>query len=656
MRPLLVLCLMLVAGTAPAGEPRDPDGAVGRTSYRDLPFQQQVYRLCWKCSPDLEPAQLFFDANAASPFNDPAEMAKTAESVTSLEADGIVPSAGVQRWESTFAASFPDGSFAREPEWVGPDRARGFPKSPEFVAWRNWIAAHPRYEDVAADGGTMPPSFREWGSSWGFIAPFTPLDPADCPPDLAAGCNWGDLFAYRWALTSSRTGAYGLILSDFSDSLPGFPANRHDFNPAILALFAQQTGAALPPSSTPMPERARWIVTQAFDQWIDFAARGYAAFYAALAQRIGAATGKTALIIDQCGRTPAERRLYGTDQRIIAAVLAPDRYLCLWDNHVIQSDRGGPIAEPLIRELAGPVLAAAREPSVRNGANLEADDRAYWAAIDKFYPTLDAEARREVGLGLLRRLWIWSAWAHVADRTGTVRRALALASRDYWDEGSLSALDPLPRLIHTIVPTHPFGPALYYSVAAERAIERDEGRRVGTSDTELRPYLSAETLQTLVDGGAALGYFVSDAALDALGRSDDRPSAWIVPDTRGHLPAGERQKLEAIAPVVETAAELARLPGQTLRFSPGVAGFGFRDQTGRVVIVASNPSAAPDAKPVEGSATLAWPEGGTVDAQELLSGRNMTLTAADRSVVLPLTLGRWQTVVFALDHPRGSGK
>src|SRR6185312_5345556 len=275
------------------------------------------------------------------------------------------------------------------------------------------------------------------------ISPLTPLDAKDCPPDTKAGCDWGDVYAWRWAQSSAKTGAYGLVLSDFSDSQPGVASNVHDFNPRIVAAFV---AAGTPydgglTDQNPLPDRAGWIVTNHFNAWNDFIAAGYAEFYAALAARVGAATGRQALIVDQCGLTPAARRLFGIDARIVAQKFSPQNYVCMWDDHVIQADRTGPIETPPIQELAGFVLAAAREPLIRNGANLEADDEAYWTAIAKFYPALNQADQREVGQKLLKRLWVWSAWAHIADRSGNVRRALAFVSRDYWDDGKLTALD-----------------------------------------------------------------------------------------------------------------------------------------------------------------------------------------------------------------------
>lgn len=628
-------------------------GDVGRTSYATLPFQSQVYSLCWNCSPNLEPAELFFAANSQSPLNSSEGLKATRNSVADLEKAGTVPSAGVQRWESTFAASFPQGTFQGEPDWVTSDRAEGLPNQPEFAAWRDWIVAHPQYLDVAADGGTMPVSFRSWGGSWGHISPLTPLDPADCPPTAPKACDWGDLYAYRWSLSSAKTGAYGLILSDFTDSQPGFASNIHDFNPRIVAAFLASDSAADSgaPVQASVPDQARWIVANRFNQWNDFIATGYAKFYAALIADVGAKTGKKVLVVDQCGLTPASRRLFGVDARIMAQSVPPQNYVCMWDDHVMQEDRQGPIEAPPLRELAGFVLAAAREPSIRNGANLEADDPAFWKGIAKFYPTLGATDQHEVGLKLLKRLWVWSAWAHVADRSGQVRRALAFTSRDYWDTGKLAALDPLSRAIQSTVPARPFGPAFYYSAAAERSVEASQGKALGTQDQDLATYLPAADLQAAIDGGAPVGYYVSDAALPAIHKGTaNAPSAWIVLDADGRLPADEQASLSAVAPVVTATVAVNALQDQPFTLSRGLAGFGFYDAKGALVFVVSNPPTAADAQTVDGTVKLAGltlPDGAHA-LKDLLTNATRPVQVVNHQATIPVHLARWDTAIFSL--------
>jgi hypothetical protein len=645
----------LLAAPCRASEPMSATGDVGNTSYTALPFQKQVYDLCFNCSPDLEPAELFFQANQKSPFNDPAKMAQTHEDVAAKEKAGVIPSAGIQRWESTFAASFPKGTYPGEPDWVDADREKGLAQMPEFTAWRDWVAGHPQYLDMAADGGAMPVAFRAWGGSWGHISPLTPLDVKDCPQDARTGCDWGDAYAYRWAQSSAKAGAYGLILSDFTDSQPGFASNTHDFNPRIVAAFVAagtpyDDGVSF---SSPLPDQANWIVSTQYNRWNDFIAAGYAKFYAALIARVGAATGKKALIVDQCGLTPAARRLFGTDARITAQKLPPQNYLCMWDDHVTQVDRAGPIESPPVQELAGFVLAAAREPLIRNGANLEADDEAYRAAIAKFYPALSAQDQREVGDRLLKRLWIWSAWAHIADRSGKVRRAIAFASRDYWDGGSLAALDPLAKVLRSTVPARPFGPALYYSVAVERAVEQAAAKKVGTRDEEIPAYLPAVDLRELIDGGAPVGYYVSDAALGAIGKDHVRnnaPSAWIVPDADGLLPPAEQSALQAVAPVATSAEALAALPNQPLKLPKGLSGFGFYDADGALILVIGNPDTRPDAKSVSGMVQLANLEvaDGGHQLRNKLTGTSQQIAVSGHTAAFPVDVPRWDTIILSL--------
>jgi hypothetical protein len=646
------LLLTSVAAPAVAAEPTDGQGNLGRTSYRTLPFVSNVYANCWACSAYLEPGELYFQSNPNSFFNNAATMATARYGAAGQEAAGVLPTGNQQRWEDTYAASFPVGTFPKAPANVASDEESGnFASDGAFVAWRDFITNHPQYWDTAFDGGTMPSEstyFRAWGGQWGFISPLTPLDAADCPTGMTS-CTWGDVFATRWAQTSVLSGGYNIALSDFGDSLPDRTSNVHDFNPRIVAKFAATSGLAVPSGS--VSTQASWIVTNATPAWNDFLAQGYATFFNTLSNTIGAATGKQSLVIDQCGWSPSYRRWFGTDQRIIAKTIGPARYLCIWDDQMIQSGRYGPIVRPPMQEVAGYVLAAAREPLIRNGGNIEADDSNYWSAISTFYPSLSATDQKEVGYKLLKRLWLWSSWAHIADRSGQVRRALAFTSRDYWDAGTLTALDPMTTLIQTIVPTRPFGPAIYYSVAVERAHEQQQGSSQGAGGA-IYWYLAPEILQRFTDSGGVGGYFVSDAALGRIIRgSANAPSAWVVLDAGNDLPRSERKRLASIAPVVSSAAQLASLPNQPLSFTGGLTGFGFYDQTHRLIIVVTNPSTQPGAAAVSGTIKLAGLGGASLTATDLFSKAASSVSITGGHASLPVTLARWDTRAFVLTQP-----
>ena len=639
---LIAAAFMCAASSAQAQQ-------VGATSTTTLPFVSQIYRPCWQCTVGLDPRQLFFEANKSSPFRDITLMAQVRALAAKQSAAGIVPTAGMQRWEDTYEASFPAGTFAGEPAWIEADRSAGnFPKLPEFVAWRDYITNHPQYADVAFDGGSMPPQpgyFRSWGGSWGHISPLTPLDAADCPPSQPDVCNWGDAFAYRWAQTTKVTGGYGLQLSDFTDGQP-YQNTLHDMNPRIVAAFNATfpDGAGVPAGAA--PAQSAWINKHVFSRWTDFLDRGYADFYAALFTQASAAAGHPALVIGQCSISPAFKRTEGVDERLLAAKLNPDNFICLWDDQVTQLGRNGPVAAPPVGELAGYVLAAAREPMMRNGANLEADDAAYWSAIAHFYPTLSAATQTDVGLRLLKRAWIWSAWAHIADREGRVRRALAFTSRDYWDVGGLHRLAPMPALITGIVPVKPFGAALYYPVSVERATEAASAASVPAGGAP-NTYLPPADLQMLLDSGAPVGYYISDAALPEISQAaGNAPSAWVVIDPANLLPAAEMAQLKAVAPVVTSLSQLAALPDQPLLFSQGLAGFGFRAQTGQVFVVVSNPSTAAAARGVSGSISARIGNGRFTVTEEL-SGTKTTAAATAGVVTLPVNLAPWDTKVFS---------
>jgi len=631
-----------------AAEPTDGLGNYGRTSYLKLPFANDVYQNCWACSSYLEPGQLFFENNPNSFFNNAQMMATARYGAAAQEAAGVLPNGVQQRWEDTYAASFPAGTFPNAPANVESDRAAGnLSNDGAFVAWRDFITSHPQYWDTAFDGGTMPSEadyFRAWGGQWGFISPLTPLDAADCPTGESA-CTWGDVFAGRWAKSAALSGGYNIALSDFGDSQPDRTSNYHDFNPRLIAKFAQASGIAVPAGT--VPDQAKWIIANASPAWNDFLSEGYGTFFATLSSQLGAATGKQSVVIDQCGWSPSYRRWFGTDERIIATKLSPSHYLCLWDDQMIQTPRSGPVLAPPMQEVAGYVLAAAREPLMRNGANIEADDAAYWSAIAGFYPGLDATAQKEVGYKLLKRLWVWSSWAHIADRAGRVRRALAFASRDYWDAGTLTALNPLTKLIQTIYPAQPFGPAVYYSSTVERAREQQQGgiQGVGSFDNY---YLAPPVLQSFVDGGGVAGYYVSDAALGTIGKNlANAPSAWIVLDAQGQMPQSELNQLAAIAPVVTSVAGLAALPNQPLSFTGGLTGFGFYDQNHRLIVVVSNPSTQPTATPLVGMIRLTGLAGHRYVVTDLFSNTTQSLTATGGRAMMPVRMGRWDTRVFA---------
>lgn len=702
-----------------------------------------MIQVCYGCQAGLEPAQLFAQSNPQSIYNifdstygatNAATMLNSRGSVNDAETQALVPIGGAQRWEDTWVASFP-AAFPAEPSFVQVDREGGalgsatslwLPNLSEYSTWRNWIASRPQLWDAAADGLTEPVYMRAWGSEsingtpyvaqYGFIAPMTPLDAADCPPGMAS-CTWGDLWAYRWSLTTAIDGGYGLQLADFSNDLPfnDGATNQHGFNPRVIAAFAAKYGYTIPGST--VAQQAAWIVANHFNDWNDFYSQGYGNYFAAMASRIGAATGQGALIIDGFNLSPMALRGEATDPRIVLTKISPKNFLVQWDEQTIQEARRGPIVVPIMTELVE-ALGAAYEPLTRNALIEEADDAAYWNSIVAFYPTLTGGGTQtvdgvsvsgdqvELGYKLMKRLWLQTSWAHIVDRSGNVRRANAWAMRDYWDVGALTAsqLGPLQSLIQGVVPTHPFGPAFYYSSTAMRAAEAYFGQTQSTYSLCGGNFVSCtnelNSLEAFLDSGGVGNYYVSDAALSQMAAgSSPAPSAWIVPhdlflapytrdgsstpDAVASMSTSEQQQLTAIAPIVTSVAELQALPTQPLLISTtggsvapsasckgmgftqgnpditgtALSGFGFYDQAGRLIVVVSNPSPCPDAVSLSGVIQLKGlslagaPPTGSYTQTDLFAGTTSSLSVSSQGASIAVTVARWDTMAFAISYP-----
>jgi hypothetical protein len=295
-------------------------------------------------------------------------------------------------------------------------------------------------------------------------------------------------------------------------------------------------------------------------------------------------------------------------------------------------------------------IAAAREPLVRNGPNMECDVQDFWGGVAFNFPKLKPEAQHEIGLKRLKRLWLETAWAHIADRQGRTRRAVAFFERYYWDAGKI---DPaLVALYQDVRPARPFGPAIYYSVAIERACERQGKAYLGDGGWN-RP------ITDLREAGVALNYYVSDAALAKIG-PDSRPTFWIVPRQPGVagdlLPAGERARIEAIAPVLDEKTALrAATP---LRFSGGnrgLTGFGFIDQNNRLIIVVSDRIERGEDNnhlpATRAEVAVSLPDG-AYTAHELLGDTRISFTVAKGRGIFRTALPRWDTKVFAIPLAR----
>jgi hypothetical protein len=617
----------LVSQPSVCSQTINADGMVGNTSYRSLPFASSIYAQSWGSSPDLAPTNLFWQYGQN--FTNGSTMLAARQYANKLTGQGIVPASGAQRWEDTYEAARPAGLFPNEPSWIANDRwSQNLLNKPEFKAWVRWEDTRQNLFAVAADGGSMGTDFRSWKGNWGFIEPMMPLAASDWPPRIQ-NATYGDWYAYRWGQTAGASGAYGIMLSDFSDSAPGYPSYQMGFNSELIDRFAVYIGKQIPGGS--IAQRATYINSHFMAQWNDFQSQGYANFFAALATRLGSATGRQPLVVDQCGQWPSARRFQGIDPYIINHSMPSANYICTWDNQTMQSGRSG---LPMIWGIGGMVIAAAREPDIRNGGNLSADDSAFWQAVSQFWGNLSYNDQHERGIKELRRVWLETAWSHIATRQGTVRRAMAFMSRDYWDRGKLEPT--LQRLVQTIIPTRPFGLAVYYSTAAERRVEAGIPR-TGTNSSYMHPNL----LFAFKNGGGAVGYYVGNAGLPAL-QPSARPAAWVVLDNR--VPSSEIERLKQIAPVLTSLSAAKSFANAPLTFSSGLSGMGFFDQSNRLIVTASNLTA----NGINGTFTLRTLANGQYIAKDLFTGGTISFTVNNGSGWVTIPITRWDTRAFAI--------
>ncbi len=627
------------------------NGEVGRTSYKTLPFQNDVWGQSWASTGGLSPCQLYWDKGPH--FTNAKLMADAKGASRDIAAKGLVPCAGSQRWNGTFMSAQPPQPG--EPSWVGGDRGRGkddISLRGDFQEWVRWTKARPNLLIIKKDGKEWTEKHGNWVNYFGHISPLMPLSQADAQSIGLENATYGQWYAYRYGQCSKLTGAFGVMLSDFSDCQGDITADT-GFNPEIIDAFAKYLGHDKTSAEwgRTIAEKARYIDNNLFNEWTDYTCIGYAKFWGALAYYMGKGSGHEALVVNQSGDSAAYRRLRASDNRLVAKYMSPKNILCGWDDITMGTERGG---ESQISGIAGVILAAAREPDIRNGANLPADNDTFWQAVQKHwqknpnwekgnFANTPPELKKR-GLYELRRFWLEFSWSHIADRGGNTRRALCFMSRHYWDGGKL---DPkLVKAIQGVYPARPFGMAIYYSVPTERKLELSVGK-----GQNAYWYYSFDTIGNFKNGGGAANYYISDAALEkpeALEnlKTKSKPAAWLVLDKPEMLTPEERAKLTSIAPILTNLQQARNFPDAPIKFSnAGLTGYGFYDQRERLIVVATNLSD----KKNGGSVSLRGLAAGDYEVEDLFgNGSKSGLSVEDAGVSIPLSLEQWETRVLAI--------
>jgi hypothetical protein len=176
--------------------------------------------------------------------------------------------------------------------------------------------------------------------------------------------------------------------------------------------------------------------------------------------------------------------------------------------------------------------------------------------------------------------------------------------------------------------------------------EMERNRRTYLSDWN-RPICS------LREQGLACNYYVSEPALNRI----SAPVFWVIPvqdaGKVNPLSQAEYDRLAKIAPVVigEDAVKEER---NSLRFSGGnhgITGFGFYDQTDRLIVVVSDvivKGESNNALPATTATVLLRLPDGNYNAQELFSGEVIEFNISSGKGEFKTDLARWDTKVFAI--------
>lgn len=461
------------------------------------------------------------------------------------EASGRYASIGAGAWLDTYIAGLPTG-----PNGEG-GYARGRPASRAYSDW------HRLRDDLM--GRDVNGAFNFYLLGW--ISPATPLDPADCGP---AGANtphgtYGDLIAERMATLSAMDHYSGYYAADLLVNMPNLYISGADFHPRNLEAFEQRLGYPLP--GTTAPEKARHIRAHLMPEWADYWCDAYGHYFAEIAKRIETLRGRPALVGGQIYGDVTLTRWLGGDMRRYLKLLPPERWyfdLEMQGDWIRSVNTAG-----FYTSTVG--TACAWEPSMWLGSKMDVFDDVLTSSLEF------SGLPRVAGDAVQHTHWFQIVFTHVATREGTVRRGVTALEYGY-GMSAQGNVDPRIRAaMYNHIPRKPFGPGFYYSEAMVRSFER-EGVCWKVNNEAARAF---DTV--------GCGYFATDAALENLGPAT-APACWIVL-RQDRLPAAERAKLEAVAPVVTPEQAAALTP---VRTSAGANAWGFIDQEGRLVVVVAN--------------------------------------------------------------------
>ncbi len=466
---------------------------------------------------------------------------------------GLVVDAGLMQW---VGASYEDARKRSGQEaW-----AKGYV---------DWIDAREPYLARRRDGSLVVK---------GWVSPAMPLNEKDWPAGVK-NATFADWTAERLTDFTRAAGINGFSLADGWNGLPDVTALEQDFNPRVMAAFAEKHRLSLPDGT--LQERAEYIREHYPSEWTDYMNAAWGHWMGRLVDLHRRKTGGEDLLIvfQTAHQGVGYDRGRGVDHRWLLRYADPRHFLGRIE---LQAEPQRSLKQ---MALAAPRMAlfAAREPSFptavqisspQNGVDpIRYDPKEIMSqAIDK---RSGIDFADEAGKSLfmyrfVKQHWFGVMWAHCATRDGGLRRAVMSWSGNHSNQGRA------PKAVYDLVqaryPAAPFGPALYYSVSVEKSLEKEQ--KYWRFDWDIEKFAAQ---------GFVPVYAVSDTAIDRLKFA---PTAFIS-DEIDRISPEERKKVEAIAPLYDHNVGIDKIP-LPVRVQ-GATGFAFVDQNKKTVIVAARP-------------------------------------------------------------------
>lgn len=607
--------------------------AVGLSSDRP-PFVSEpngVYVQPWGAAGMSWPEQVFWQS-VDQIQNQHLEMTNAADGV---EASGCVPVMGPVAWGYEYTAA------------TGGNAATGIADKSQASGWKQfgqWMQDpnHVKYYSTDWNGKAEP----------GYVTPLMPMDAADWPASWGAwpfasttGTDWGQWLGHQFTALCLDMHYRGVFCADYVIGLEW--GDAIDYNPRIIDDFAAWAQVTIP--GTTVSDRADYVQNNYKSLWWDYKATRFGDFYTTIGNGLLQA-GKTPLVGGQITGIPSWTRGSANDFRIYKKNL-PGRY---WFYNVeLQSDPLRPVPDPWWSSICMGTTAA-KDPDMHFGGQMDA------AGGQGAFDSALSNGGKDYAWGqkYLKHHWLSVGWTHVANIDGTVRRAPESFMRSYWDAAEVN-----PDLITTLlshIPRHPFGPAFYYSAAIERSYEVGNGK---TSNQwwACQFQLLGDMDPVLVNTrqgharGLCLGYYVSDLGLDHLAAAD-KPTGWIVYNS-DRLPAPEKAKLEAIAPIYDIdvsrtdgngAIAASLLAAGPIHFDQAqdqcINGLAFVDQNGSVILMVTN------TLDTDGTATAVFSNvlDGSFDCNGLLGTPGAKLSISGGKGSFALSVPARETLVFEI--------